>query len=58
VIAEYQTPTSVSTAYGTAQITIDGTAFTVNDANIVQRDIRVSNGIVHILDAALTPPAP
>ena len=30
----------------------------VNDANIVTADIETSNGVIHVIDAVLVPPAP
>jgi uncharacterized surface protein with fasciclin (FAS1) repeats len=29
----------------------------VNDATVVQTDIKTSNGVIHVIDAVLIPPA-
>jgi uncharacterized surface protein with fasciclin (FAS1) repeats len=29
----------------------------VNDANVVQADIEASNGVIHVIDAVILPPA-
>ncbi len=41
----------------TVLITIDGENVMVNDANVVTTDIMASNGIIHVIDAVLLPPA-
>ena len=49
---------SVTTVNG-AEVTIgvDGDAVTVNDANVVAVDVAASNGVIHVIDAVLLPPA-
>ena len=49
---------SVATVNG-AEVTIgvDGDAVTVNDANVVAVDVAASNGVIHVIDAVLLPPA-
>ena len=37
------------------EATTDGV--TVNDANVVQTDIFGTNGVIHVIDAVLLPPA-
>jgi uncharacterized surface protein with fasciclin (FAS1) repeats len=40
---------------GTLEITTEGGA-KVNGANIIQTDIECTNGVIHVIDAVLTPP--
>ena len=49
---------SVATVNG-AEVTIgvDGDAVTVNDANVVAVDVAATNGVIHVIDAVLLPPA-
>ena len=49
---------SVATVDG-AEVTIgvDGDAVMVNDANVVAVDVAASNGVIHVIDAVLLPPA-
>ncbi|MHA7872251.1 MAG: fasciclin domain-containing protein [Hyphococcus sp.] len=48
---------SVATVNG-ADVNIDGTdGVTVNGANVVQADIWTSNGVIHVIDAVIMPPA-
>eukprot|EP00095_Tigriopus_kingsejongensis_P010200 snap_masked-scaffold7487_size3159-processed-gene-0.1 protein:Tk10200 transcript:snap_masked-scaffold7487_size3159-processed-gene-0.1-mRNA-1 annotation:"hypothetical protein" len=49
---------SVTTVNG-ADVTIgvDGDAVTVNDANVIAVDVDASNGVIHVIDAVLLPPA-
>lgn len=49
---------SVATVNG-ADVTIgvDGDMVTVNDANVVAVDVAASNGVIHVIDAVLLPPA-
>jgi uncharacterized surface protein with fasciclin (FAS1) repeats len=49
---------SVATVNG-AEVTIgvDGDAVMVNDANVVAVDVAASNGVIHVIDAVLLPPA-
>ncbi len=39
-------------------ITIDGDTVMVNNATVVTADIAASNGIIHVIDTVLLPPAP
>ncbi len=49
---------SVATVNGAdVTISVDGDAVMVNDANVVAVDIDASNGIIHVIDAVLLPPA-
>ncbi len=41
----------------TVTISIDGENVMVNDANVITTDIMASNGIIHVIDAVLLPPA-
>jgi len=36
---------------------VDGSAVTINDANITATDIRAANGVIHLIDRVLLPPA-
>lgn len=48
---------SVATVNG-ADVAVDGTdGVTVNGANVVQADIWTSNGVIHVIDAVIMPPA-
>ena len=38
-------------------ITVDGETVMVNDATVVTTDIVASNGVIHVIDAVLVPPA-
>ena len=38
-------------------ITIDGNTVMVNDATVVTADIEASNGVIHVIDTVLIPPA-
>ena len=49
---------SVATVGGAdVAITIDGSIVMVNDAMVVTADIEASNGVIHVIDAVLLPPA-
>ena len=49
---------SVATVNGAeVQISIDGGAVMVNDATVVTADIEASNGVIHVIDTVLLPPA-
>lgn len=49
---------SVATVAGAeVQITVDGATVMVNDATVVTADIEASNGIIHVIDTVLLPPA-
>ncbi|MDX2050912.1 MAG: fasciclin domain-containing protein [Polyangiaceae bacterium] len=56
VVGNFSTPAATATA-ASKDVTVDGTALKVNDSNIVRVDLNVSNGVVHIIDKVLTPPA-
>lgn len=50
--------TEVETANGQSlPITIDGSTVRVGDATVVQTDVQASNGIIHVIDTVLIPPA-
>jgi transforming growth factor-beta-induced protein len=38
-------------------ITVDGDSVMVNDANVLAVDIEASNGVIHVIDKVLLPPA-
>lgn len=38
-------------------VTVDGGAVKVNQANVTATDIMTSNGVIHIIDAVILPPA-
>jgi uncharacterized surface protein with fasciclin (FAS1) repeats len=49
---------NVKTAAG-LPVNVDGTmGVKVNDANVIQPDIEASNGVIHVIDTVLLPPAP
>jgi transforming growth factor-beta-induced protein len=49
---------SVATVNGAeVMIGVDGDMVTVNDANVVAVDVAASNGVIHVIDAVLLPPA-
>jgi transforming growth factor-beta-induced protein len=54
--ANVVTQTTLTTLQGStlAITTTDGAK--VNDANIIQTDIECTNGVIHVIDAVLTPP--
>lgn len=39
----------------TIEITVDGDTVKVDDATVIQTDIKTSNGIIHVIDAVITP---
>jgi len=39
-------------------VTIDGTTVKIGDATVTTADVDCSNGVIHIIDAVLLPPAP
>jgi uncharacterized surface protein with fasciclin (FAS1) repeats len=48
----------VTTAAG-LPVNVDGTfGVRVNDAHVIQPDIEASNGVIHVIDTVLLPPAP
>jgi transforming growth factor-beta-induced protein len=50
--------TSAKTVNGAdVKITVSGSSVKVNDANVVTTDIEASNGIIHVIDAVILPPA-
>jgi len=47
---------SATTVQGSdVEITVDGSQVMVNDANVVQTDVMVDNGIIHVIDKVLIP---
>ena len=49
---------AVATVNGAeVMISVDGDAVMVNDANVVAVDVMASNGIIHVIDSVLLPPA-
>jgi len=49
---------SVETVNGaTVDVSVDGETVMVNDANVVATDVDASNGVIHVIDAVLLPPA-
>ena len=43
---------------GAVTFTVTDGAVKINDANIVVTDIQASNGVIHVIDAVIVPPAP
>ena len=56
-LADGQTIATLNGAEVTVSIECDGSIF-INDAQVVLADIVADNGVVHVIDAVLTPPAP
>jgi uncharacterized surface protein with fasciclin (FAS1) repeats len=49
---------SVPTVNGAeVEITVDGETVMVNDATVTQADVFASNGVIHVIDTVLVPPA-
>ena len=49
---------SVETVNGASvEISVDGDMVMVNDANVIAVDVEASNGVIHVIDAVLLPPA-
>ena len=55
-LADGQTIATLNGADVTVSIECDGSIF-INDAQVILADIVADNGIVHVIDAVLTPPA-
>ena len=56
-LADGQAIATLNGAEVTVSIECDGSIF-INDAQVVLADIVADNGVVHVIDAVLTPPAP
>ena len=56
-LADGQTIATLNGAEVTVSIECDGSIF-INDVQVVLADIVADNGVVHVIDAVLTPPAP
>ena len=41
----------------TAKVTVNGASARVNDANVVATDVMASNGVIHVIDKVILPPA-
>ncbi len=51
--------TSAKTVNGAeVRVRVDGSKVQFNDANVVTTDVAASNGIIHVIDTVLLPPAP
>ena len=58
VMAADVKPGEVKTVNGaTIEVTVEGSDVKVNDANVVKTDIVGSNGVIHVIDTVLIPPA-
>jgi uncharacterized surface protein with fasciclin (FAS1) repeats len=56
--AEVVKLTSAKTAAGpSARVMVHGGTAMIDDANVVQTDVAASNGIIHVIDAVILPPA-
>ena len=56
--AEVVELTEVTTVQGdTAVISVTDDAVTIDGANVVMTDLDASNGVVHVIDAVIMPPA-
>jgi uncharacterized surface protein with fasciclin (FAS1) repeats len=49
--------TANGTAYVTKATSTSGTGVSVNGARVVQADVQASNGVIHVIDRVLMPPA-
>ena len=50
---------SAATVNGASvSISVSDSGVMINNANVVQADVAASNGVIHIIDAVLLPPAP
>lgn len=56
VIANFSPAAATETAEG-SEVSIDAETLTVNDSNITRVDLRTENGVIHVIDAVLLPPA-
>jgi uncharacterized surface protein with fasciclin (FAS1) repeats len=55
---DLQPTQSVATVQGeNVDITVTDGAATINGCNIVETDVAASNGVIHVIDCVLTPPA-
>ncbi len=58
VLSSDITPGKVATVNGAdLDITVDGSTVKVNDATVTTADIEASNGVIHVIDTVLLPPA-
>ena len=59
VLAEDVTDGLVATTLQGADVSfaVDGSKVTINDANITATDIRAANGVIHLIDRVIFPPA-
>jgi len=58
-VADVLKLTSAKTVNGAeVRVRVDGSKVQLNDSNVVATDIAASNGIIHVIDAVLLPPAP
>ncbi len=49
---------NVTTVEGSpARVSVNGGSVKVGDANVIKTDIEVTNGIIHVIDSVLLPPA-
>ncbi len=49
--------TATSVEGSEIDITVDGDMVMVNEANVITTDIIASNGVIHVIDAVILPPA-
>jgi transforming growth factor-beta-induced protein len=58
-VADVLKLTSAKTVNGAeVRVRVDGSKVQLNDSNVVATDVAASNGIIHVIDAVLLPPAP
>jgi uncharacterized surface protein with fasciclin (FAS1) repeats len=56
--SDLQPTQTVPTVEGdTVDIQVNGSSATINGCNIVETDVTASNGVIHIIDCVLVPPA-
>jgi transforming growth factor-beta-induced protein len=55
-VTALESATAFETVNG-ADVIVDGEALTVNESSIIGTDLRTSNGVIHIIDEVLLPPA-
>jgi len=53
-----QLESAITVNGATLSINVNDNGVTVDNANVIQTDVAASNGVIHIIDAVMLPPAP